>query len=361
MTFYPVTGHLPTPPRHRRPIQVIGAGGIVRDAHLPAYVLGGYSVAGIFDLDRAKAEKLAADFAIPVVHETLESAIAAATPETIFDVATPAAALSKVLGSLPTGSTVLIQKPFGENLEQARALRTLCEQRTFTAAVNFQLRWAPYITAARERIEAGLIGDLHDVEVRVTVYMPWQLWSFLNELPRVEILYHSIHYIDLVRSFLGEPRGVYAKTVKHPDTRHLASTRTNIALDYGDLLRANITTNHGHRFGPVHEESYVKWEGTRGALKARLGLLMDYPRGRPDALQQCLLDKDGNPGPWEDVPFEGSWYPHAFLGPMSSLQRFVAGETEVLPTAVDDAIRTMAVVEAAYASSAHGATPIPTT
>jgi hypothetical protein len=203
------------------------------------------------------------------------------------------------------------------------------------------------------------LGEVHDLEVRVTVYMPWHLWSFLNELPRVEILYHSIHYVDLVRSFLGEPEGVYAKTVKHPETRHLASTRTNIALDYGDLLRANITTNHGHRFGPTHEESYIKWEGTRGALKARLGLLMDYPRGRPDALQQCLLDEEGNPGEWENVPFEGSWYPHAFLGPMSSLQRFLGGETDVLPTAIADAIRTMAVVEGAYRSSEEGATPIP--
>jgi hypothetical protein len=44
---------------------------------------------------------------------------------------------------------------------------------------------------------------------------------------------------------------------------------------------------------------------------------------------------------------------------MASLMRFANGETGVLPTAVEDAFRAMAVVEACYESSARGATLIP--
>ncbi len=44
---------------------------------------------------------------------------------------------------------------------------------------------------------------------------------------------------------------------------------------------------------------------------------------------------------------------------MSNLQRFIAGEDAALVSPVDDAFRTMAVVEACYESSARGATPIP--
>jgi len=40
--------------------------------------------------------------------------------------------------------------------------------------------------------------------------------------------------------------------------------------------------------------------------------------------------------------------------------RFADGETDQLPTRVDDAFKTMAVVEAAYESSASGGTPIST-
>ena len=53
----------------------------------------------------------------------------------------------------------------------------------------------------------------------------------------------------------------------------------------------------------------------------------------------------------------GSWFIEAFEGPMSNLQRFVAGEDAALVSPVDDAIKTMALVEACYLSSASGGTP----
>ena len=352
-------GHPPAPPARPRSIVLVGAGGIVRDAHLPAYRLANFPVAGIFDLARSKADALARDFGVPRVFSSLNEAVTTAPKDVVFDVAVPASALPSVLAALPDDAPVLVQKPFGENLAQARALLALCRRKRLQAAVNFQLRYAPCIAAARQLIADGAIGELHDLEVRVTVDMPWHLWTFLEGIPRVEILYHSIHYVDLVRSFLGEPRGVYAKTIKHPKTQKLASTRTNLALDYGDTLRANITTNHGHNFGAQHQESYVKWEGTRGAIKAKLGLLLDYPRGQPDTLELCTLNAAGQATAWRDVPLSGNWYPHAFIGTMASVMRFANGEAGEPPTRVDDAIKTMAVVEAAYESSATGATPIP--
>ena len=355
----PTPGNSATAPRIVRPIVGIGAGGIVRDAHLPAYRLAGFPVTLLYDVDVGKARSLADAFGIPRVATNLAEAVAGAPADAVFDVAVPASALENVLPALPDGAAVLIQKPFGENLAQARSLLALCQRKRLRTAINFQLRYAPYIQAARAAIAGGLIGELHDLEVRVTVYMPWQLWTFLERSPRVEILYHSIHYVDLIRSFLGEPNGVYARTVRHPRTPKLASTRTTMALDYGDMLRATITTNHGHDFGPRHQESYVKWEGTRGAIKARLGLLLDYPRGDVDTLEICTLDAEGKPGEWRPIPFEGSWYPHAFIGPMSELMRVANGEIARATTCAEDAIKTMAVVEAAYQSSAAGATPIP--
>jgi predicted dehydrogenase len=348
-----------TPPKHAAPVIVLGAGGIVNDAHLPAYALGGFPVIGIYDIDPAKAEATAERFGIRRVFASQEEAVRSAPRDVIFDIAVPAKALGEVVAGLPDGAAVLLQKPFGEDLEQARALLALCRKKRLSAAVNFQLRFAPCIAAARAMIEAGAIGVVHDVEVRVTVYMPWHLWTFLEGLPRVEILYHSIHYVDLFRSFLGEPRAVYAKTLKHPASPNLAATRTHIIMDYGDEVRANISTNHGHHYSRASQESYVKWEGTKGALRAKLGVLLNYPTGEPDALEICRVDDEGKSLGWEPVPIAGNWFPHGFLGAMSSLMRFAAGETTDLPTRVDDAFRTMAVVEAAYQSSATGGATIP--
>ncbi|MDP9381178.1 MAG: Gfo/Idh/MocA family oxidoreductase [Chloroflexota bacterium] len=345
-------------PESPRPIVIIGAGGIVRDAHLPAYAKAGLEVVGLYDLDEAKARMLARNFNVSRVYSSLRETVREAPTDAVFDIAVPASAILDILRELRPGSVVLIQKPLGEHLAEAREIRDLCRARHLTAAVNFQLRYAPYILAARELIERGALGQLHDMEVRVMVETPWHLWSFLEGIPRLEILYHSIHYLDLMRSFLGEPRGVYGKTVRYPGLDKLAGTRTGILLDYGDFLRATITTNHHHVWGPRHQESYVKWEGTHGAIKATLGSLVDYPRGVQDQLEYVTLES-GSAGPWRSIPVEGSWFPDAFIGTMSSLQRFAEGSDKMLPTSVEDAYRTMALVEATYQSSESGSTQIP--
>jgi predicted dehydrogenase len=344
-------------PRTPRPIVIIGAGGIVRDAHLPAYRIAGFHVYGICDLDRERAHALAREHGIANVYANSMDAFRHAPRDAVFDVATPPDAIVSVLEDAPAAAVVLLQKPMGRDLKEARAIRDLCRRKELTVAINFQLRFAPAMSEARRLIQQGAIGEVHDMEVRVNVFMPWHLWPFLEGLERMEIPLHSIHYLDLIRSFLGEPRAVWARTTKHPAVPRLASARSHIILDYGEMCRAAVITNHGHEFGLRHQESYVKWEGTRGAIKTQLGLLMDYPKGVPDTFEYCSL-KDGQAPEWTSVAVEGSWYPHAFIGTMSSLMRYAEGSDPYLPTGITDAYRTMELVEAAYRSNDSGGIPV---
>ena len=119
----------------------------------------------------------------------------------MFDCSVPAPAQRAVLRQLPDGAACLLQKPMGETTAEAEEILGICREKGLTAAVNFQLRWAPAMMAARAMYEAGAIGAVHDCEVSVSVHMPWGLWSFLEHAPRLEILYHSIHYVDLIRSW----------------------------------------------------------------------------------------------------------------------------------------------------------------
>jgi predicted dehydrogenase len=342
----------PALPQSPRPICIIGAGGIVNDAHLPAYRQAGFEVASIWNRTPERAEKLAAKFGIPKVFATIEEQVAAAPKDAVYDIAIMAAQFPEVLEMLPDGAAVLIQKPMGESLNQARQILEVCRRKKLVAAINCQLRFAPFTMAARWLIEQGLIGELYDMEVRVAVNTPWQLFPLVKVHPRLEILYHSVHYIDLLRSFLGNPASVMAKTLRHP-AKEMSSTRSTILLDYGDSLRAAISTNHDHEFGSHNQESYIKWEGTKGAIKAKMGLLMNYPKGVEDCFEFCLLEPGWEPV-WQKRKLEGSWFPEAFVGTMSSLMRYVEGSDSTLPTSVEDLVNTMAVVEAAYESSARG-------
>jgi predicted dehydrogenase len=343
---------------HPLPVIVIGSGGIARDAHLPAYRKAALPVASSVDADLAKAAALARDFDIPHATTSIKEACEHTPGNKVFDVAVPAPALLKVLPLLPDGAPVLIQKPMGETLEEAHAIVDLCHHKGLIAAVNFQLRWAPAMLAARRITDAGLLGQLHDIEVQISVHMPWQLWSFLSAAPRLEILYHSIHYVDLVRAWLGNPAGVYAKTVRSPRTPALSATKTVLTMDYGEWMRVHIAANHSHDFSPEMQRSHMQWEGTRGAMRAVMGVNLDYPRGKPDSL--VYIEGEGTPErSWRELPISGNWFPDAFIGSMNSLQQYVTGESDALPTRVDDALDTMRVVEAAYLSSEKGGFPLP--
>lgn len=342
----------PILPQTSIPIIIIGAGGIVHDAHLPAYKKAGFYVAGITNRTRARAEKLAQAFDIPRIYNTVKEAVADVATDAVYDLTIMPEQFVETLNQLPDGAAVLIQKPMGDYFWQSKEILTVCRRKNLIAAINCQLRFAPYVSAARYLVEQGFIGELYDMEVRVTINTPWEIFPHVIIHPRLEIQYHSIHYIDLIRSFLGEPEKVMAKTLKHP-AKKLSSSRSTILFDYGDTTHAVINTNHDHDFGATHQESFIKWEGTRGAIKAKMGLLMGYPHGVPDKFEYCLKEAGRQPE-WKSLELEGSWFPDAFIGTMSSLMRYKEGSSNVLPTSVEDVIKTMAVVESAYISSDSG-------
>lgn len=352
-------------------IYIIGAGGIVNDAHLPAYKIAGFNVQGIFDINTEKAKATAEKFSIPFYYTSLADMIAAAPANAVFDMAVPGSQTIPILQQLPNSSFVLLQKPMGENLAAAKAILALVKEKNITAAVNFQLRYAPYILAAKKLLtqknavlpgpplgDGGCIGTINDIEINVNVFTPWHLWNFLNDAPRVEILYHSIHYIDLIRHLLGNPKSVYAKTTRHPSMPQLASVRSNIIMDYGDMVAANILTNHCHNYGTPKQQSYIKIEGSKGAIKINFGALIDYPRGAADSFEYVLLEEGKEPE-WKTLAVEGSWFPHAFIGSMEQVLLAANKQIKQPDNSVEDCIHTMACVEAAYKSSEMGGTPIP--
>jgi predicted dehydrogenase len=339
-------------PTRLRPIAIIGAGGIVGDAHLPAYQKAGFPVACIYDIDAARAREMASKFSLPRTCETLAEIVA--TPNVVFDIAVPPEHTFDILNQLPDRCIVLMQKPMGKDLADARRIRRICREKQLVAAVNFQLRFAPMMLALRSAVGQGLLGQIVDVEVRLNIRTPWDLFPFLKKQERVEILIHSVHYLDWIRGLLGNPRGVYARSVRHPAFPDLQGTRSSIILDYGDMLRCCLTINHNYEFGPKHEAATVSVQGMNGAALVSLGLLLDYPDGKPETVE--IVSKGGE---WTDIPIEGRWFPDGFVGKMSNLQRFIAGEDEELISNVEDACQTMALVEACYTSSARGATPVP--
>jgi predicted dehydrogenase len=340
-------------PANPKPIVIIGAGGIVRDAHMPAYAKAGLTVSGVTDIDAARALSLANDHAIPTIHQSVAAAAAACGTDVVYDIAVPPHAIADILKDLPDGAAALIQKPMGSNLDDARVIRALCRDKNLKAAVNFQLRFSPMMMAARKAIEIGLIGGLLEIEVHLNIFTPWTLFPFLIPMDRVEIAVHSIHYLDTIRALAGNPDGVFARSMGDPRAADFAQTRTSVILDYGDALRAIMSINHNHQAGRKFQSAWFRIEGTKGVMMVKLGVCFDYPNGEADELWLCE-----NGGNWEQVPLEGSWFIESFMGTMHNVQRFDAGEDDTLFAGVEDAFQTMALVEACFDSMKTPAVPL---
>lgn len=342
-------------PSAPKPIVIIGAGGIVRDAHLPAYRKAGLPVAAVTDIDPARATALARDWQIPATIPGVRQAAETHGTDVIYDIAVPPQAITAILPDLPDGAAVLIQKPMGPDLATARAIRVICREKRLKSAVNFQLRFSPMMMAARQMIAAGRLGQMLEVEVHLNIFTPWTLFPFLIPMQRVEIAVHSIHYLDTIRALVGTPKGVFARSLPDPRAEGFAQTRTSVILDYDPPLRGLMSINHNHQGGRKFQSAWFRLEGTEGALMVKLGVCFAYPTGEADELWFCARGGD-----WQQVPLSGSWFIDSFMGPMRNLQRVDAGEDDQLFSDTEDAFHTMALVEACFTANLAPAIPLET-
>lgn len=337
------------PEDHKRPIAIVGAGTIVEVAHLPAYRMAGLEVVGLYDLDHERASRVAKDFEIEKVYDSLEEVLADERVE-VVDIAVVASAQPDIVRqAIAAGKHLLCQKPFVQDLDTGRELIELARVAGVHIAVNQQLRYDEGIAATRAILQAGWIGEPTAMSFTVDIGTDWSAWPWLMTADRLEINYHSIHYLDSIRSILGDPRTVFTVGGRRPGQVVKGETRTMSTLVFDNGVSAVLHVNHENLGNDPRAE--FRLDGSEGSVRGTLGLLLDYPRGRPDTVEvfSRTLPTDG----WFSYPVTARWLPDAFIGPISGLLRWIA-TGEVAPTAAQDNLRTLALVEALYASMESG-------
>jgi len=346
--LFPHLDYKPKMPRKLdRGIAIVGAGGIVNYAHLPAYKKSGFRVVGITDRNLEVAEKTARQAGIPKVYASVDELLADPDVE-IVDVAVyPAGQLEVVEKVTAAKRHVLCQKPFAD--EYAKAVRSveLAEAANVKIAVNQQMRWDAGIRCARILIDDGWLGIPTYGTIQVHCNTDWSLWPWIYKGTRLEVMFHSIHYIDSLRFLLGQPNSVFTSGSRGPAETTEAETKTLTVWDYASGLQVLIDVCHS----TWQDDPYAifRLEGTEGIIKGTIGLMYNYPTGRPDTLE--FMSKR-NPGYWFSARLDSMWIPDAFAGPMASLMCAVEDGTEP-ETSGRDNLRTLQVVFAEYRSMAE--------
>lgn len=337
------------PAHHHKKVGVIGAGGIVQGAHLPAYQKAGLPIRAITDIDQTKAQALADEFGIPHVYPSAEALIADPEIE-VVDIAVPASEQpALVLAALDAGKHVLAQKPLATTVEAALELAEKAEASGLLVGVNQQLRCDEGMAAAYEMVQRGWLGELSGFSITVNLDTPWHLWDWAQSMERLEVMIHSIHYHDVVRWFLGNPKRVFALAGRTAGQAPIGETRTVSSYLYESGVVAVVHANHVNRGGDNLAEFRI--DGSEGSIRGTLGLLYDYPEGRCDTveLKSSVVPTDG----WVPYPVTQRWIPDAFIGTMGSLLAEIAGEGS-RRSPIFDNVDTVKLVHALYESIETG-------
>jgi predicted dehydrogenase len=239
---------------------------------------------------------------------------------------------------------LLCQKPFSINYAHAAEMTSLAEQAGIKMAVHQQFRWSSIIQATRAIMKEGWLGDILDVQVQVSIHTPWDMWPWIASQPRLEVLFHSIHYLDSLRYLFGDPELITSRHTKNPAQKAKGESKTITTWDYSNGMQILIAICHFDWSPALY--SLFRVLGTDGVMEGTIGTNYDYPDGRSDTLKFTSREHSERNF---SATLPGKWIPDAFYGPMASLMDALQTDSEPLTSAKDN-LGTLRVVEAAYRS-----------
>jgi predicted dehydrogenase len=343
----------PPPPADpgRLGIGIVGTGWIVQDGHLPAYRDAGYRVEAVYDLDVEKAGEVAARFGVPRVCRSLDELLA--TPEVgVVDIAVPAANQPSIaLSAIAAGKHLLCQKPFAQELAPAVEMVEAADSAGLQLCVNQNMRYGGAWKVLRGLVAAGWLGRPRSAEIQVNVTTHWHLYGdWLVPIERLDIMYHSLHYLDAVRVLLGDPETVYCRGLRHPAQKVVGETWTTTLLEYPDDRLGLVKVDHNALDDQRDWYSRFRLDGTEGTARGHTWYLFEGLVLEREELsfRAPAITADA----WVAPLLENTGMPASFAATMAELM--VAIETgRPAPNSGRDNLGTMRLVSAAYRSMAE--------
>jgi predicted dehydrogenase len=327
--------YLPTMPARRDVgIGIVGAGFIVRDCHLVAYREAGFKVVGITSRTEETAREVAKLREVPRVYADVEAMLDDPNIE-VIDVAVPPAAQPAMIRRIlarksPNLRGILAQKPLAMDYQTAKEVVEACNKAGVVLQVNQNMRYDHSVRALKGLIEQKALGEPVLATIAMRAIPHWMPWAEGGRSLATFIM--SIHHLDTLRYWLGEPVRVLASTRPDPRTgaKFPHSDGINLyILEFANDARASSWDDVWA--GPAREGSgsdiRIDWrfEGTEGLALGTIGW-PGWPERVPSTLDYSTTKDEGA---WHRPRWPEAWFPDAFAGTMAGL--LVALETGSMP------------------------------
>lgn len=148
---------------------VIGAGWWATYAHIPALLA--HPVAELVAIqtpDRRQAQKVAADFGIPLACATVPELLETEGLQAVIVSSSPHLHYEHAFSALSLGKHVLIEKPMTMTAEEAAQLVRLADERDVQFLISCPWHYTSHAAEARRLVRGGYLGQLRMISVLMT-------------------------------------------------------------------------------------------------------------------------------------------------------------------------------------------------
>jgi predicted dehydrogenase len=243
---------------------------------------------------------------------------------------------------------VICQKPFARTMEDARAMVAACETAGVSLMVHENFRWQRALRAVRAAIDGGSIGRVF--WGRVSFRSAYDVFSgqpYLAEGERFIIEDLGIHSLDVARYLFGDVERLTARTARI-NPAIMGEDVATMLLGHAEDVTSVVDCSYASRLAvEAFPETLVEVDGTEGSIRLGQG----YRLTVTDATGTRATDVAPPLLPWASRPW------HNIQESVLAIQAHWAAclrDGREPDTSGRDNLKTLALVEAAYASAARG-------
>lgn len=220
-------------------------------------------------LERAAATGLPA-------YDDLAPMLADTQPD-VLDVIVPPVAQGDALRiAIAAGvPTVICQKPFMRDIDEARQITELAARAGTEIVVHENFRFQPWYRAIRHALDAGQVGTLLQVTFRLrpgdgqgpSAYLDRQ--PYFQQMQRFLVHETAVHWVDTFRYLLGPPSAVYAD-LRRVNPAIAGEDAGYVVFDHPNGVRALFDGNRSldhDADNPRRTMGEGLFEGTKGTLR----------------------------------------------------------------------------------------------
>lgn len=308
----------------------------------------GARIVALCDRDPARLAAMSRKISIDIIYEDAARMLAELKPDFVDIATTVGSHRALVELAAAHGAHVICQKPFAETMADARAMVDAVAKAGRVLMVHENFRWQSPVRAAIDAVRGGAIGV--PFFGRCSFRSGFDVFAgqpYLATDPRFIIQDLGIHILDIARALFGDVADL-AATMRRINTAIAGEDVATILMQHEGGATSVVDCSYATRRVPeTFPETLLEVDGTTGTLRLDAG----YQLTVQTAAGETVRDVSPPLLPWATRPWHNV---------QESVQAIQAHFISCLATGTEpetsgrDNLKTLALVEAAYASARDG-------